>query len=114
MVLAEEDFDGDVLEAIARQRAAFEQTYAQVFEPALRKQAGFQNAKLIRFYAPSVAAEIEATPTEMNYQVNFVFDSEASRRVWSKSVDHDVAWPKFSGLAKKAEWRGYDLLATTE
>jgi heme-degrading monooxygenase HmoA len=95
------------------QRAAFEQTYAQVFEPALRRQAGFQNAKLIRFYAPTVAAEIEATPTEMNYQVNFVFDSEASRRVWSKSADHDVAWPKISGLAKKAQWRGYDLLATT-
>ena len=32
------------------QRAAFEQTYKQVFEAALRKQAGFQSARLIRFY----------------------------------------------------------------
>ena len=27
------------------QRAVFEQTYKQVFEPALRKQTGFQSAK---------------------------------------------------------------------
>ena len=93
-------------------RAAFEKTYAEVFEPALRKQKGFQNVKLLRFYAPAQAAEIEASPTELNYQINFVFDSEASRRVWSKSADHDVAWPKLSGLTKKALWRGYDLLAS--
>jgi heme-degrading monooxygenase HmoA len=94
-------------------RAEFETTYAQVFEPALKKQKGFQNVKLIRFYAPAQAAEIEATPTEINYQINFVFDSEANRRVWSKSADHDVAWPKLSGLTKKAQWRGYDILGST-
>ena len=103
-----------LFEVAEDQRAAFEQTYTQVFEPALRKQAGFQSAKLIRLYGPAMAAEIDATPTEMNYQVNFVFDSEANRRVWSKCADHDVAWPKISGLAKKAQWRGYDLLATTD
>jgi heme-degrading monooxygenase HmoA len=94
-------------------KAEFEKTYAQVFEPALKKQKGFQNVKLIRFYAPAQAAEIEATPTEINYQINFVFDSEASRRVWSKSADHDVAWPKLSGLTKKAQWRGYDIVASS-
>jgi heme-degrading monooxygenase HmoA len=94
-------------------KAEFEKTYTQVFEPALKKQKGFQNVKLIRFYAPAVAAEIEATPTEANYQINFVFDSEANRRVWAKSPDHDVAWPKLSGLTKKAQWRGYDILGGT-
>jgi hypothetical protein len=94
-------------------RTEFEKTYTQVFEPALKKQKGFQNVKLIRFYAPAQAAEIEATPTEVNYQINFVFDSEANRRVWSKSADHDVAWPRLSGLTKKAQWRGYDVLAST-
>jgi heme-degrading monooxygenase HmoA len=94
-------------------KAEFEKTFAQVFEPALKKQKGFQNVKLIRFYAPAVAAEIEATPTEINYQINFVFDSEASRRVWAKSADHDVAWPKLSGLTKKAQWRGYDIIGGT-
>ena len=92
-------------------KAEFEKTYAQVFEPALKKQKGFQNVKLIRFYPPAVAAEIEATPTEINYQINFVFASEADRRVWAKSADHDVAWPKLSVLTKSFAWRGYDLLA---
>jgi heme-degrading monooxygenase HmoA len=94
-------------------KAEFEKTYAQVFEPALKKQKGFQNVKLIRFYHPTVATEIEATPTEINYQINFVFDSEASRRVWAKSPDHDVAWPKLSGLTKKAQWRGWDIVNGT-
>ncbi len=94
-------------------RAEFESTYTEVFAPALKRQQGFQNVKLIRFYAPAVAAEIEATPTECNYQINFVFDSEANRRVWSKSADHDVAWPKLSGLTKKAQWRGYDVLSSS-
>jgi len=93
-------------------RAAFENAYAEIFVPALRKQKGFQNVKLLRFYAPAQAAEIEASPTELNYQINFVFDSEASRRLWAKSADHDVAWPKLSGLTKKALWRGYDLLSS--
>jgi heme-degrading monooxygenase HmoA len=94
-------------------RAEFETTYKQVFEPALRKQKGFQNVKLLRFYAPGLAAEIEASPTEINYQINFVFDSEASRRVWSKSPEHDVAWPKLSGLTKQALWRGYDIVSAS-
>ena len=93
-------------------RAEFERTYAEVFAPALRKQKGFQNVKFFRYYPNHIAAEIEASPTEYNYQVNFVFDSEASRRVWAKSPDHDVAWPKLSALTKKFLWRGYDLLAS--
>ena len=102
-----------LFEVAEDKRAAFETTFAEVFEPALKKQKGFQNVKLIRFYAPAQAAEIEATPTEINYQINFVFDSEANRRVWSKSADHDVAWPELSGLAKKAQWRGYDVIGGT-
>ena len=91
-------------------RAEFEKTYAEVFSPALRKQKGFQSVKFFRFYSKEQATEIEASPTEYNYQINFVFDAESSRRVWAKSPDHDVAWPKLSALTKKFLWRGYDLL----
>jgi heme-degrading monooxygenase HmoA len=97
-------------EVAEEKRAEFEQAYVRVFEPALRKQAGFQSAKLLRLFAPAEATKIEAAPTEQNYQVNFVFDSEQSRRAWATSPDHDVAWPKFSGLARKASWRGYDIV----
>ena len=92
-------------------RGEFEQTYAEVFEPALRRQPGFQSARLLRLYPPALVQEIKAAPTEHNYQINFVFDAEESRRRWSVSKDHDVAWPKLSAIAKKAVWRGYDLIA---
>jgi len=93
-----------------QKRTEFEQAYTSVFEPALRKQAGFQNSKLLRLFSPAGQTEIGAAPTEFNYQVNFVFDSEQSRRVWAKSPDHDIAWPKFSAIANKAVWRGYDVI----
>lgn len=92
-------------------KAAFERAYAEVFAPAISKQKGFQSLKLLRLYAPQVLAEIEASPTEYDYQLNFTFESEAARRVWATSADHDVAWPKLSALATKFFWRGYDLLS---
>jgi heme-degrading monooxygenase HmoA len=92
-------------------KAAFERAYAEVFAPAISRQKGFQSLKLLRLYAPEVIAEIEASPTEYDYQLNFTFESEAARRVWATSPDHDVAWPQISALATKFFWRGYDLLA---
>jgi heme-degrading monooxygenase HmoA len=92
-------------------RAEFEKTVAEVFLPAISKQKGFQSFKLLRLYSADVVAEIEASPTEYDYQINFTFESEAARRDWAKSADHDVAWPKLSGMAKKFFWRGYDLVA---
>ncbi|HEY0711954.1 MAG TPA: cupin, partial [Polyangia bacterium] len=94
-------------------RAQFEKTYAELFEPALRRQTGFQNVKLIRLFSATQVAEISAAPTEYNYQINFVFESEALRRKWATSADHDVAWPALSALADKFLWRGYDILAST-
>ena len=95
-----------------RNQAAFERAYADVFAVAISRQKGFQSLKLLRLYAPEVIAEIEASPTEYDYQLNFTFESEAARRVWATSPDHDVAWPKLSALATKFFWRGYDLLAS--
>jgi heme-degrading monooxygenase HmoA len=95
----------------ADQRGAFEQAFTDVFAPAISKQKGFQSLKLLRLYAPEVIAEIEASPTEYQYQINFTFESEAARRVWATSPEHDVAWPKLSALSTKFFWRGYDLLA---
>ncbi len=95
----------------AQKKADFERTYAELFAPAISKQKGFQSLKLLRLYAPEAIAEIEASSTEYQYQINFTFESEAARRVWATSADHDVAWPKLSALATKFFWRGYDLLA---
>jgi hypothetical protein len=102
-----------LFEVADEKKAEFEKTYAQIFEPALKKQKGFQSVRFFRVYPPAQVAEIEAAPTEINYQINFVFDTEANRRLWAKTADHDVAWPKLSGLTKKAQWRGYDVIGGT-
>ena len=57
-----------------------------------------------------MAASREASPTDYQYQINFTFENEAARRSWATSADHDAAWPKLSGTAKKFFWRGYDVL----
>jgi len=106
MILFELHFQVD-----AAKRAEFEQAYAQIFAPAISKQKGFQSLKLLRLYSATALAEIEASATEYDYQINFTFESEAARRVWATSADHDVAWPKLSAIASKFFWRGYDLLA---
>jgi len=106
MILFELHFQVD-----AARRAEFESAFAEIFAPAISKQKGFQSLKLLRLYSPSAIAEIEASPTEYDYQINFTFESEAARRVWATSADHDLAWPKLSGIAQKFFWRGYDVVA---
>jgi len=101
-------------EVAPERQAEFEKAFAKDFLPALRKQTGFVSARFFRLYAASQIAEIEAAPTEFNYQVNFVFQSETLRRAWAASAVHDVAWPILSGIARKAIWRGYDVLASTD
>lgn len=90
--------------------AEFEKTYREVFLPALSRQPGFQRSELIRVFPPDQLRQIESPATELNYQVNFIFESEEQRRVWARSPDHDLAWPKMRDLAKQALWRGYDVI----
>jgi heme-degrading monooxygenase HmoA len=92
-------------------RDEFERAYADLFAPAISKQQGFKSLKLLKLYTPSALEEIEASPTEYDYQINFTFESEAARRKWATSADHDVAWPKLSAITTKFFWRGYDVLA---
>ena len=90
--------------------AEFEKMFAESYVPALRKQVGYRRANLLRLYPRRAAKEIEATPTEYNYQMELVFDSEPNRQKWVASKEHAVAWPLAMGLAEKFTWRGYDLV----
>lgn len=91
-------------------RQAFENVFAEVFQPALARQEGFISVQLVRVFEASAAREIQALPTEDDYRVLFNFESEALRRKWAKSADHDLAWPKLSALAETCGWRGFDVL----
>ena len=94
-------------------RAEFEKTYADVFQPALRKQPGFVTSKLLRLYPAARIQEIQGLASEFNYEFNFVFESEKARVRWAVSKDHDVAWPAVSVIARKLGWRGYDVVEST-
>jgi heme-degrading monooxygenase HmoA len=87
----------------------FERMYQEIYVPALNRQQGYISSKLLRLFPPAVAQEIEAAPTEFNYQIELVFDTEANRRRWAASADHAAAWPAAAGLAKGVAWRGFDV-----
>ena len=91
------------------QAAAFQALYAEQYAPALQKQPGYQGSRLLRLFPAQVAAEIEARPTEFNYQMELAFDTEENRRRWAASAEHSVVWPLAAGMAHAVAWRGYDV-----
>ena len=96
---------------VSKKRAAdFEKMYVQSYVPALRKQQGYLRSKLLRVFPEKVAREIDAVPTEFNYQMELVFDTEENRRKWVASKEHATTWPLASGMAQKFAWRGYDVV----
>ena len=100
---------------VAAERAAeFEMMFSRSYVPAMRKQQGYLRSSLLRLFTPEVAQEIEASPTEFNYQMELVFDTEENRRKWVASKEHAQAWPQASDMAEKFAWRGFDVVSTDQ
>lgn len=93
------------------QADAFQAMYTSQYVPALQQQQGYQHSRLLRLFPPQISAEIEASPTEFNYQMELVFDTEENRRRWAASAEHSVVWPLAVGMARTVAWRGYDIVA---
>jgi heme-degrading monooxygenase HmoA len=70
--------------------------FATVFRPAIMKQPGFVDVKLMKF------REVKAgmAPQGMNYRLLISFRTEEDRMNWVKSADHDKAWPTIEGTLK--------------
>jgi len=90
--------------------AAFEKMYYSIYVPAMTVQKGYLNSKVLRYFPENIAKEIQAEPTEYNYQVQISFATETDRRNWVASPQHQIAWPAASGLATAYKWRGYDVM----
>ncbi|MEZ4864432.1 MAG: hypothetical protein R3C14_24170 [Caldilineaceae bacterium] len=97
-------------ELAPEQEKAFQAMYATQYAPALQQQQGYQSSRLLRLFPAQVATEIEAAPTEFNYQMELIFDTEENRRRWVASAEHSVLWPLASGMARTVAWRGYDII----
>lgn len=96
---------------VAKENAeAFEKMYASIYIPAMTVQQGYLESKLLRLYPDNVEKEIEGEATAYNYQIQISFDTEANRRKWVASAQHQIAWPAATALAKEYKWRGYDVM----
>lgn len=89
---------------------AFEKMYYAIYVPAMTVQQGYLGSKLLRLYSDNLAKEIEAEPTQYNYQIQIRFDTEANRRRWVASEQHKIAWPAATSLSTEYKWRGYDVM----
>ncbi len=96
-------------EIAPERNADFEKMYEDVYVPAMRKQQGYLGSKLLRIYAPAVSRAIQAAPSEFNYQMELMFDTEENRVKWVASQEHVDAWAAAEDIATSAAWRGYDV-----
>jgi heme-degrading monooxygenase HmoA len=94
----------------AAQAEKFEQMFATNYQPALRKQLGYQESRLLRIFDEATANEIAASSTPFNYQMELKFSSEEARRDWVRSPEHDEVWLLATTIATTAEWRGYEII----
>jgi mannose-6-phosphate isomerase-like protein (cupin superfamily) len=93
---------------------AFEKMYYSIYVPAMTVQPGYLGSKCLRLFPENIQKEIQAEPTNYNYQIQISFDTEENRRKWVASPQHQIAWPAASGLAKEFKWRGYDIMGDDE
>lgn len=89
---------------------AFEKNYIDVYVPALRKQIGYMGSKLIRRFPDDFSKKIGSPETRFNFEMELMFDTEEHRQMWTKTNEHDYAWPKTAALSKSYQWFGYDVV----
>jgi mannose-6-phosphate isomerase-like protein (cupin superfamily) len=89
---------------------AFEKNYIDVYVPALRKQVGYMGSRLIRTFPADVLKRIGSPETKFTFQMELLFDTEANRVKWTRTKEHDEAWPKTAAFAKSYQWFGYDVV----
>jgi heme-degrading monooxygenase HmoA len=92
-------------------RPAFEEMIAGIYGPALERQDGFVNHRLLRQWTEAERDAIAATAGDRyDYQFEFTFATEEQRIRWAASADHDVAFAAANALADAIVHNGYDLV----
>lgn len=65
-------------------------TYRNTFSPAIRKQPGFVDARLMKLRA----AMAGKAPENCTYRLLLSFQTEEQRQAWVKTDTHQQVWPK--------------------
>jgi hypothetical protein len=85
----------DLMIDLAKEKNLLE-NYRKVFRPAMMKQPGFVDVKLMKLRE----AKAGKAPEGMNYRLLISFKTEEDRLNWVKTNDHQIAWPTMEGTFK--------------
>jgi mannose-6-phosphate isomerase-like protein (cupin superfamily) len=97
-------------EVLPENYSAFEKNYIDVYVPALRRQVGYLGSKLLRIFPADVTKKNGSPDSKFTFEMELMFEKEEQRVAWTKTVEHDAAWAKTSGMAKSFQWIGYDVV----
>lgn len=97
------DIDGPVelhiwMTAKSGQAEALQQTFAEIFYPAVSSMPGFRSALLMR------------KPGTAKFTVRLSFDTEEQRMEWVASDQHQRAWPALSSHAAETDYDGFAVV----
>jgi heme-degrading monooxygenase HmoA len=85
---------------------ALKETFSKVFRPAIRKQAGFVDVKLMKFRL----ARVGNSPPSGAWKLLISFETEEQREKWVASADHQRVWPEMEKHLKMVNALVYDLV----
>ena len=97
------DIDGPVelhiwMTAKSGHAEELQETFAEVFYPAVSSMPGFRTALLMR------------KPGTDEFTVRLSFDTEEQRMDWVASDEHQEAWPALSSHSRKTDFDGFAVV----
>ena len=87
------------LELLPEKKTEFLNIFKSDFAPAISKQAGFTRVSLLK-----------QRGGQSKYQMEIVFQSEAQRLAWVKTVEHEQSWLKLEALIGSHTAKGFDFI----
>jgi heme-degrading monooxygenase HmoA len=78
-------------------------TYDKTFRPAIRKQPGFVDVKLMKLRSTLAGAP----PARSNYRLLLSFETEEQRKAWVATDLHQKVWPE---MEKHFKTKDYGVL----
>ena len=96
------------LEVDPSKEADLAAVFRDVFRPAIRKQPGFVDVRLLKLRAAAAGPP----PEGFGYRLLISFESEEQRQKWVASDDHQRAWPRIEAALRGRKYAAllYDIL----
>ena len=72
--------------------------FRKLFKPAISRQPGFVEVKLLKLQSV-LAGQM---PADTNYRLIISFQTEAQRRAWVATAEHQRVWPSIEKMLRAA------------